>query len=438
MNILNKTKDALEKSIISILNKEPYFAEVLLRLNKVITTKYSTLGVCVKESVYLYINPYFFYNADEETRKEYLKHEVYHLLNNHVVRMLELEPELKNKNIDFADVLSKNKKARRFNMAADVAINQFLKGFPNTSIIYDEKGNPILDPKTNEIAKVELCTLENLKKHIPQASAEKETEYYYELLNKKEKEGGGEDEKGNGKGQGNEQGEGSPDDMETVDDHSVWFEGETNEELIKKKIQEIANDAAQAVGASNIPGDIKKLINALNYTPKNWKSDLQQFVARASKFEKLYTRKRRNRRYGLMYPGSKKDYKLNIVVVIDTSGSTFSNDIMGQFSAEIHKIHNSGVNVTIIECDTEVKRVYQYDGKMNISFEGGGGTAFQPAFNKAEKIKPDGLIYLTDGYNFDSNAMVKPKFPVLWALLKDCKKPVEWGSETLVEIKQKA
>ena len=136
-----------------------------------------------------------------------------------------------------------------------------------------------------------------------------------------------------------------------------------------------------------------------------------------------------------MYP------KLTLAIAADTSGSCFDKDTIGQFSAEIEHISKNNVKVIVLTFDSEVHQVFDFDKRTfdKIKFEGGGGTMFQPVFDKCNELEIDGLIMLTDGMNFEGDQLKKPKnFSVMWALLKGYKKPYEWGSSTQIEIQRKS
>jgi len=60
--------------------------------------------------------------------------------------------------------------------------------------------------------------------------------------------------------------------------------------------------------------------------------------------------------------------------------------------------------------------VYEARSKRDIQFKikGRGGTSFEPVFDyiRENKMFPDVLIYLTDGYALVS--LEKPPYPVIW------------------------
>ena len=79
-----------------------------------------------------------------------------------------------------------------------------------------------------------------------------------------------------------------------------------------------------------------------------------------------------------------------------------------------------GAEVTGIECDCEVQRVYQYRGTTPEAISGGGGTDFDPVFQYAKsnrQLQFDGIVYLTDGYAEEPT--IAPPCRVLWVLTPD-------------------
>ena len=51
----------------------------------------------------------------------------------------------------------------------------------------------------------------------------------------------------------------------------------------------------------------------------DWRALLRAFVGRCQRADVTSTRKRRNRKYGLGHPGSKRNYTANILVAVDMS-----------------------------------------------------------------------------------------------------------------------
>jgi predicted metal-dependent peptidase len=106
--------------------------------------------------------------------------------------------------------------------------------------------------------------------------------------------------------------------------------------------------------------------------------------------------------------------KQHMLLAIDTSGSV-SDAELTEFMNEIHHIYKSGVDITIVQCDTKINSIEKYTGEWELKVQGRGGTYFDPVleyFN--EHIKEfTSLVYFTDG---EASANIKPKGNVLWVL----------------------
>ena len=342
------------------------------------------------------------------------------------------------------------KDASVLNKAADYAINEYLPRLPKEVNLFDKDGKPYMNPPVlqdgtpnpdaGKPIKGNLLFVKDLQKKHPSALAQQNLEYYYELLKTEEDKKNGKGQGQGGKGQGQGQGQGQGNGM-TLDDHSAWHESDATEDQITDKVKDIVNKAVEQTGdkaMGSVAGNIIQAINALNHVPKDWRQDIQRFVARSAEILIENTRKKRNRRYGIIYPGQKTFPKLNITIGMDTSGSVGDEELK-QFHAEMCRLHNMDITLTVIECDTQVNQVYKFDPKKEFKVAGRGGTRFAPIFEyiEKEKLETDGLIYFTDGECYGEN-IKKPNYPVLWALtppfvLHDLK----FGSKTKVEVKKR-
>jgi len=129
----------------------------------------------------------------------------------------------------------------------------------------------------------------------------------------------------------------------------------------------------------------------------DWKSYLRRFSATSTKTYTKKTRRKLNKRYE-DNPALKIKTRKHILVGIDTSGSVSKDDLI-EFFNEIHHIHKTGSQVSIAECDTSIKRVYEYKGKTPEFVKGRGGTDMNPFIEYVNKHKEySNLIILTDGF----------------------------------------
>ena len=86
-----------------------------------------------------------------------------------------------------------------------------------------------------------------------------------------------------------------------------------------------------------------------------------------------------------------------------------------EFLSEIHHIWKTGTEVTVVECDAEIGRIYEYKGKSEEALEvtGRGGTSYEPVLDYLwnHQDKYQNLIYLTDG---ECSTRMTPCKPTLW------------------------
>lgn len=390
----------LDEAIMYLIQNKPFYAHLVMGMRKEFTDRVPTAGVNITDKVNLLINPNFWKSMNAIEQAAILEHECLHVVMNHFKRR-------------------EHRKPRLYNIAADMAINEYIKGLPREINVLDKQGKPVLDKKTGQPLKGKTIFPADYKLPSRQTS-----EFYYEELQKQQKE---------------KQDQGEPEyqpGQDTIDDHDCWDESIDNDEVIEEKIKNLVKPAMEeARKAGNMPSEITKLIERLFHKPKDWRKDLQKFAAKNVEVIGDTSRKVRNRRYGIIFPGYIKKEKLKLVVAVDTSGSV-SQEEQTQFMAEIHKIYQQGATIYVMEADAAVHNVYEYDPKKPVKFKGGGGTAFGPVFEKANELNPDGLIYMTDGDDWGTEAK-KPSYPVMWALLKGRDVRYKWGMKTWIEVKKK-
>lgn len=116
---------------------------------------------------------------------------------------------------------------------------------------------------------------------------------------------------------------------------------------------------------------------------------------------------------------------LKIVILLDISGSISLETYKG-FMGILDNIKGMSM-VRVIEFSSKVHSMYDYF-KTNqnevMRLKGGGGTLFVPAFEAGMKLKPDTIIIMTDGENFDH--VEKPSVPVGLVLVNGGKHGYNW------------
>lgn len=195
----------------------------------------------------------------------------------------------------------------------------------------------------------------------------------------------------------------------------------------RKELQgEIENAIRQgALLASKLGGDQPRGFVELTEPKVNWREQLQEWTSSICAGADDSTWRRPNRRWlqqDLYMPSTISETLSSIAIVIDTSGSVDA-ELVSIFMSEVVGVcaMTSPEVAHVICCDAEVQShdVYDRDTQQQLaqvrSLKGGGGTDMCKALEyiEAQKIDPEVVIVLTDGYTPFPNALTRP---TLWAI----------------------
>ena len=124
---------------------------------------------------------------------------------------------------------------------------------------------------------------------------------------------------------------------------------------------------------------------------------------------------------------------LNIAVGLDVSGS-ISRGEFNKFMAQLDAIKGLS-RVKVIEVDTKIVAMYDYfkTSQNRIArLGGGGGTYFGEAFQKFKQLKPDAILFMTDGDV--AGKIDDPGIPTGWIMTNNRCPPYGFG-EVVVRLK---
>jgi predicted metal-dependent peptidase len=197
------------------------------------------------------------------------------------------------------------------------------------------------------------------------------------------------------------------------------------------------NTAEMAPGGGMLAGTTPgHLLEQLDTTPTpptwclDWRAALAQFVAPLARTWRLVW-SRPNRRFPDrvgQIPGRARRASASklshLLVAIDTSGSMSALEL-AEIGRHLRRLSDL-VDITIVECDAAIGRVYPYKGSLpNVA--GRGGTdlraVFAPAFLR--KMRPAGIVYFTDGMG--PWPAESPGVETLWVLTKRYPFACPWG-----------
>jgi len=193
--------------------------------------------------------------------------------------------------------------------------------------------------------------------------------------------------------------------------------------------QRLAGAAQQALQAGKLGAAMARLVDHLLQPKLPWRALLARYLAPVARDDYSYSRP--SRREGQAILPSLRSSQVDLVIVVDVSGSISDGEI-GEFISEINGLKGQlRARVMLHACDAELAP----DGpwvcepwepfRLPRGFSGGGGTRFTPVFDwlAAQGRRPDVLVYFTDAQGeFPAES---PDFPVIW-LVKG-RAPVPWG-----------
>ena len=200
-------------------------------------------------------------------------------------------------------------------------------------------------------------------------------------------------------------------------------------ELGQQWQQRLAAAAQQAAQAGKLSPALARMVDHLLQPQLPWRMLLARYMKVLARDD--YSFQRPSRREGEAILPSLASSLLDVVVVLDTSGS-IKDDEMREFLSEVDALKSQlRARITLQACDNALcaNGPWLYEAweatELPRNLTGGGGTSFIPPFTwiEREQMRPDLLVYFTDAEG-DFPAQ-EPHYPVIW-LVKG-KAPVPWG-----------
>ena len=180
---------------------------------------------------------------------------------------------------------------------------------------------------------------------------------------------------------------------------------------IKDEVKNAVLQSAQAAGAGNVPGAIKRMIDKLTEPKMNWRElidvNIQSIFKRDFTFMKP---SRRGWHCDAILPSMDNDETIDVVLALDMSGSIGNQQAADMF-AEVRGIMEqyTDFRLRVFQFDTAVYGYAEFtpenmDELDDYQIVGGGGTDFDCIFDflKNEDINPEKLVVFTDGYPWGS------------------------------------
>jgi predicted metal-dependent peptidase len=193
--------------------------------------------------------------------------------------------------------------------------------------------------------------------------------------------------------------------------------------------QRLAGAAQQAMQAGKLKGALARLVDDLIQPQLPWQALLARYMTAIARDDFTYMRP--SRREGAAILPSLRSSQVDVVVVLDTSGSVSDEEIQ-EFLSEIDALKGQvRARITLLACDTEIAQegpwIFEAWEELRYpkQLKGGGGTNFVPAFSwvNSQDMAPDLVVYFTDAQGTFPNQ--EPVYPVVWLVKGNAEVP--WG-----------
>jgi len=349
---LNYSKQVYEETVTHMLTNEKYrdtymFYGFMLAQCKPIMDPTMEAPAAVNfmyDHFNIYINPDAFGEFPLIERLGVLKHEMLHILNNHIGR-------------------KEDRDHQAFNIAADCAINQLIdrnhlpKGciFPDNFPTKQKKVEPMLT-----------------------------SEQYYELFDQDKS-----DQQG----------------TQTLDDHGKWSESEGDGDLQKDLTKDMIDKSVEHTqkNRGETPSDLSKYI-ALHFRTNevDWRAVLRRVVGNR-KVNNRRTIMRSDRRFPKREDlrGKTKDRMFDLLFVGDESGSMSDTAITEVLGEALNICKLTKTPIWYVPVDSQAHTPFQVkDSQRSFNRSACGGTYLSPALEMAaeHRIKYNAIVVMTDGY----------------------------------------
>ena len=314
----------------------------------------------------LFLNSKLFNEFPLEHRIGVLKHEMLHILNNHVERSKELIHKV-------------------YNYAADCAINQ--------DIIEGHLPRGCITPN-------------NLPTKVHNVPKKLTAEQYYNMIDKNQ----------------------IPEDDE-YSSHGKWEESEGDPQVQKDIAANMAKNAQTETAKSrgNLPSQYSEWIELLSSKKEvPWQQLLKRVVGnKKANTKKTLLRPDRRSPNSSYIKGRTKDRTFELGIISDVSGSVSTQELLNQWSELISLCKVTSTTPTLIQVDINPSEPEVLTSRTKtINRKASGGTYLSPALDMFKKhgIKYDALVITTDGHlsiEDVTTITMSTKKPIIWLISSD-------------------
>lgn len=379
----------VDKVILSLMeDKDNFYGYFLFQMSREIRFDIpSATAVNFKGAQYVItFNPLIFLKLTLKQMESTIKHEILHIISMHLSRAKEFK-------VGYSPLA--------VNLAMDIVVNSYLDNLP---------------PYAMTLQKLNLSYSLKLLPFQPFEYYVKEIQAAIDLLEIDEDEDADEDPKD--EDQDADQDEKGEMDYDPEKTHDLWEDSSDIDEKTLKEFTEKFIDNAQK---GSIPNYLESMISSLKKSKGElpWNLYLKKIMGTVESHpKKTITRRNRRQPDRLDLRGQLRSHKANIMVALDISGSISDEEFNQALKEVLHIVKNYNHEITIIECDSEIRRVYKVKSVRDIKarMNTRGGTQFTPVFEYANQKKINLLIYFTDGKGEDKLLSIPRGYKTLWVL----------------------
>ena len=393
--------EAIERLVVArigMLIRHPFFGNLITRMKLI--NAHDWCPTAATDGRNLYFNPEFIKKLDNKELEFLLGHEVLHMIYDHIARIGSRDRQLSNIAQDYV-------------VNADLIEYKVGRKITTVPCLYDKKyagwtWEAVYDDLYEKADKIDIDTLvdQMLDQHLAEQG-----------------------NNGEGKGEGDKEGKGQG--RPQMSDAEL--------EALRKEIKQAVLEAAQSVGAGNMPKGIQRLVSSLTDHRMNWREIIQQRIQSVFKSDYSYLKpNRRSSHMDAVMPGMRPGEMVDVCVAIDVSGSISdkqAKDLLGEVSGIIQSFDEYRVHVLTFDTSVYNPQVFTSDGIDTIEeyeIQGGGGTDFACVWNYLQdnEIVPKQLIMFTDGYDFgDKGAQFEGYCPTLFLIHSNPTFEPGWDAE---------
>jgi predicted metal-dependent peptidase len=362
----------VDKVNVSLMeDKDNFFGYFLFQMSREIRFDISspTAMNFKKASYVIYFNPIFFLQLTINQMESTIKHEILHILSMHLIRAKEIK-----------GIYTK----AAVNMAMDIVVNTYLADLPPyaTTLEWVNRNYSLkllpFEPFEYYAEKLQIA----IDLLATNKDAKIETDYHPETI------------------------------------HDIWEDScDIDEKTLKEFTEKVINTSPK----DTIPNYLESMLSSLknNKGELPWNLYLKKLMGTVeSNKKKTITRRDRRQPDRLDVRGQLRSHKAKIVVALDISGSISDEEFYQAISEVLIIVKNYNQEITIIECDSEIRRVYKVKSVKDIKDRGNisGATKFTPVFEYANNNSVNLLVYFTDGKGEDKLLSIPRGYKTLWVI----------------------